>query len=109
MTLSYNVGLTGGALAAYLLEKLLTPMKPRPCSNPTVKIEKTIDFIENSTLRPTSYTTLGIAFATATASQLVQDSTAPPSTPPTISDFLTTVNTTVASVYKLTTSNNEIH
>ncbi|XKL69649.1 hypothetical protein PGB90_007418 [Kerria lacca] len=31
MTLSYNIGLTGGALAAYMLEKFLGPTKIKPC------------------------------------------------------------------------------
>ncbi len=43
MTLSYNVGLTGGALAAYLLERLLGPAKLKPCKL-LHSVEKLVDF-----------------------------------------------------------------
>jgi hypothetical protein len=120
MTLSYNVGLTGGALAAYLLEKLLSPSKLRPChiqlAGGTIpKIEKTMlgDF-RNSTLKPHINKLGPILPVTATvAHHFVQDLTTQSTSQP-FSDILTTIiNSTVASALltnnTTTISNNEIH
>lgn len=101
MTLSYNVGLTGGALAAYLLEKLLGPAKLKPCSIPSVKTERVVD-LNNFTTKP--ITRVATMLTTTAAVHVVKELTTAPSTLATVLSVIS--NVTIAQNITL---NNEIH
>lgn len=102
MTLSYNVGLTGGALAAYMLEKFLGPTKLRPCTIISVKIENTEDVNLNYTTKSISRITTAIS--TTAALHITRELT----TPFAASTSLLTMFSNATNIYN-TTLNNEVH
>lgn len=81
MTLSYNIGLTGGSLVAYLLHSLLGPQLTNPCpvippfkptDAPQINITTTafstlmsILFVPTSTLATTEFSTTTVSATTA--------------------------------------------
>lgn len=100
MTLSYNVGLTGGALAAYLLEKLLGPTRLKSCNLIPGRSDR-IPELRNFTSRP--ITQIATALSTTTISKEIIIQT-------TMSSFLSTfINATTSTSSTMTNIlNNDI-
>uniref|UniRef100_A0A1B6C291 Equilibrative nucleoside transporter 4 n=2 Tax=Clastoptera arizonana TaxID=38151 RepID=A0A1B6C291_9HEMI len=95
MTLSYNIGLTGGSLVAYILDAMLGPPLAGPCRAPP-KFHTPISILSNTTsitTMKTSVATLATVLATSsTTSSFLTTST------PFFSNF-TSINSTIAPTY----------
>ncbi|XP_065204229.1 equilibrative nucleoside transporter 4 isoform X2 [Planococcus citri] len=99
MTLSYNVGLTGGALAAYLLEKLLGPAKLKPCTIPSVKT-----VLEAHNITTKQITKVTAVITTTIATHVVKELSTAPTTMASILSILPNATSAFNA-----TINNEIH
>jgi solute carrier family 29 (equilibrative nucleoside transporter) protein 4 len=66
MTLSYNVGLTGGSLVAYLLDAMLGPPIPNPCymTRNVKSISPRTKYVSTSTTTTTPATTIPLLLTT---------------------------------------------